>query len=519
MNKNIIYGAALSILVAAGTGCSKDFLEQENQNELSGASFWKTKEQALQAITATYAALQAADGSKWTWFEETYVASEYKTDEMINNKAEGYGKRLQTFTYSTDESSFTNLWHMCFAGINRANQCIENIPNVSSNAQTGLSDEEKASLIAEAKFLRAHFYLLLQSYFTNIPLITATVKNNAEYYPAPATEADIWAQIEADLKDGVAHLPEEYLSPEELGRVTRYTAQAYLGKTYLFQEKFTEASAAFQEVISSGKYHLLPKYEDNFNGLSENGPESLFEIQFSADRTNDNDERTPMAWEVSSYALNGWELFYPSDWLATELKTDKRTDGGYSDRVYGTMFFDDPLSVAPVVDQPDVYRTYAEVKDDLNHPVFFKKYTTPTDLADNHNYTGININLMRYADVLLMQAESLNESGLTEDALALVNEVRERSKAAPLGQMSKDALRLQIRHHERPCELAMEYSIRWSDLYRWSRGKVAPEKIKAVMTGHQQEFANNFIDGKHDIYPVPLSEISKNPNSRQAQNW
>lgn len=518
MTKTIIYGSILLVGVLSGTACNKSFLEKENRNELSGSSFWKTKEQAIQAITATYAALQAADGSKWTWFEETYVAAAYKTDEIINNKAEGYGKSLQSFTHTTDESSFTNFWHMCFAGINRANQCIENIPKVSSNAQNGLSEEEKVSLIGEAKFLRAHFYLLLQSYFTNIPLLTVLPASNADFYPSPSTETAIWTQIENDLKEAVSSLPETRGDLEK-GRVTKYAAQAYLGKAYLFQEKFDLAADAFGFVINSGKYQLLNKFEDNFNGLSENGTESIFEIQFSGDRTNGNDERTPMPWEVSPYALNGWELFYPSSWLEIELKKDVRTDGGYSDRVYGTIFFDDPDSKAAVVDQPGIIKKYLDVKNDLNHSVYFKKYTTPTDLADNGFYTGQNIHLMRYADLLLMQAETLNELGNSGDALLLVNQVRHRSKAAPLSALSKEMLRQQIRHHERPCELSMEYAIRWSDLYRWSRSKVAPEKIKTVMTSHQHEFANNFIDGKHDIFPVPLAEINKNPNSKQAANW
>lgn len=516
--KQYIYSLLLLISLITGISCKKSFLEKQNQNDLSGGSFWKTKEQALQAITATYGALQSASGDKWTWFEETYIASTYKTDEIINNKAEGYGKSLHGYTYTTDESSFTNLWHMCFAGINRANQCIENIPNVSNNAQTGMSDDEKKLLIAEAKFLRAHFYFQLMNYFKNIPLITTTSKTNEEFYPKEATEEQLWSQIETDLKEAKQFLPGTRIA-DEGGRVTKYTAQAYLGKAYLFQEKFKDANDEFGGVIGSNKYDLLADFSDNFNGTHENSIESLFEIQFSADRSNGNDERTPMAWEVSPYALNGWELFYPSSWLENELKKDKKPDGTYSDRVYGTLFFDDVNSEAAVVDQPGVIKKYSDVKNDLNYPVFFKKYSYPTDLADNGSYTGININLMRYADVLLMQAEALNERGFTAEATTLVNEVRERSKAAPLGALSKEQLRTQIRHHERPCELAMEYTIRWSDLYRWSKSKVAPEKIKATLTNHQREFVANYVDGKHDIYPVPLSEMSKNPNISQVTGW
>lgn len=516
--KQYITSLLLLMCLVAGISCKKSFLEKQNQNELSGSSFWQTKEQALQAITATYGALQSASGDKWTWFEETYVAATYKTDEIINNKAEGYGKSLHSYTYTTDESNFTNLWHMCFAGINRANQCVENIPNVSDNVQTGLTDAEKKSLVAEAKFLRGYFYFQLLNYFKNIPLITTTPNNNAEFYPKEATQEQLWEQVVSDLNEAKQFLPEERTA-DEAGRVTKYTAQAYLGKAYLFQEKFKEANDEFAGVIGSNKFNLLPDFEDNFNGTHENSIESLFEIQFSADRSNGNDERTPMAWEVSSYALNGWELFYPSPWLEGELKKDKKADGTYSDRVYGTMFFDDANSRAAVVDQPGVTKKYSEVKNDLNYPVFFKKYSYPTDLADNGSYTGININLMRFADVLLMQAEALNERDLTAEATIEVNKVRARAKAAPLAGLNKDQLRTQIRHHERPCEFAMEYTIRWADLYRWSRGKVAPEKIKATLVTHEQEFANNFIDGKHDIYPVPLSEINKNPNIKQADNW
>ncbi|MBN8854536.1 MAG: hypothetical protein BGO55_21640 [Sphingobacteriales bacterium 50-39] len=518
---NHIGKGSLVVIALSLTGCQKSFLEKNNLNQFSGEGFWKTADQANQGITAVYAALHSAEGDKWTWFEQTYIAATYKSDEIINNKTQNYGIALHGYTYTTDESTMTNLWHMCFAGINRANQCLEGIPGIPSidqNAQYGLTDQQRNSLLGEAKFLRAYFYFTLINYFKNIPLITKTPKTNADYYPSEATETAIWGQIVSDLKDAQAGLPPAR-SGAELGRVTSYTAQAYLGKAYLFQENFQQASDAFTQVIANPALGLMDNFEDNFNGLHENNKESLFEIQFSADRSNGNDSRTPMAWEVSSAALDGWELFYPSPWLTAELKRDTMTTGGYSDRVYGTMFFDDPASVAPMVDVPGVIVKYSDVKSQLDYPVFFKKYTYPTDLADNGYYTGININLMRMADVLLMQAEALNEMNRPDDALVLVNLVRSRSHAAPLGSMSQDQLRTQIRHHERPCELSMEYGIRWPDLYRWSRSKTAPEPIKNTLVNHQQEFAGNFITGKHEIYPVPLSETSKNPNIHQTTNW
>jgi hypothetical protein len=518
---NIIIKGAFLLAAFSFAGCQKSYLEKGNKNELSGESFWKTADQAVQGITATYAALHSATGDKWTWFEQTYISATYKSDEIINNKSQNYGIALHGYTYTSDESTMTNLWAMCYAGINRANQCIEGIagiPGAAQNAQNGLTDSLRKSLIGEAKFLRAHFYFTLINYFQHLPLILTVPKTNADYYPADAPEAAVWSQIVADLTEAKGSLPAARPSAE-LGRVTSYTAQAYLGKAWLFQENFQQASVEFANVIANPALGLMDNFADNFNGQQENNKESLFEIQFSADRSNGNDERTPLAWEVSSSALDGWELFYPSPWLVTELQKDLQTGGGYSDRVYGTMFFDDPASFAPVVDKPGVIVKYSDVKSQLDYPEFFKKYTYPSDLADNGNYTGINVNLMRFADVLLMQAEALNELNQTPQALILVNQVRTRSHAAPLSAMSQDQLRTQIRHHERPCELSMEYCIRWPDLYRWSRGKVAPEPIKNTLIAHQQEFAGNFITGKHEIYPVPLSEMSKNPNIHQAPNW
>ncbi len=518
MKKIFCFFLIITLPILFFSACQKNFLDKPNKNQLSGASFWKTGDDALAGVIATYAALQSNTGSKWTWFEETYVASEYKTDVIVDNKASGYGSTLHAYTYTTDVSYFTNLWAMCYAGINRANQCISNIPNISNNSQTGLSDAQKQSLISEAKFLRAHFYFVLLNYFQNIPLITTVPTKNSDFYQPDAPREQIWALVESDLKTAKQYLPATR-SGSELGRVTSVSAQAYLGKMYLFQEKFAEAHAEFDAVINHSDRTLLPNYEDNFNGTHENGSESLFEIQFSADRSNGNDERNPISWEISSAVIGGWELFYPSPWIVNELKTDVTTGGGYSDRVYGTIFFDDPNSKTAVIDQPSVFKNYSDVKADLDFPYFFKKYTVPTDLADNGNYTGLNMNLIRLADVMLMDAEVQNELGQSVPALALVNTVRARSHASPLLPMSQAALRTQIRHHERPCELAMEYQIRWPDMLRYSLSKVAPEKISDQLKLHNHEFANNFIDGKHNVYPVPFAEISKNPKIHQAANW
>lgn len=492
----------ISIIVATLMlyGCN-NFLQPENVQDLTESSFWQNAEDARKAMVAAYAPLQSFDGSKWTFFEQMYIAVTWKADDILNAPTD-YGKSIADFTNGTDDASVASFWTSNYTGIAYANQIIEKVPGVAS-----MSDAEKKAYVAEAKFLRALYHFHLVVAFENIPLITTVPKSTDDFYVSQVAPAAVWAQIEQDLKDAIAGMPNKQ-DGEDLGRAGKYTATAYLGKAYLFQEKWSEASAQFGDVIANGGYDLLANYADNFNGAGENGSESVFEIQWSGNRANGNDERHPFNFEVTPGALGGWELYYPSDWLLEEMKTDQTSDGNFSDRVYSSVFFDDPNSKMEDV-YTGVNTSYADIKDQLGHPNYFKKYTGQFDLS---YYNGINIHLMRYADVLLMQAEALNEQGQTTAAIDLVNEVRRRSNADDLGAMDKDQLRQQIRHHERPVELSMEYTIRWFDLYRWAKGSVAPEPISATLSAHDKPFESNYVDGKHDTFPIPLSEINKNEN-------
>lgn len=497
------------VLLGLGIGamslnaCSDKYLELQDKQSLNENTFWSTKQHALQGITATYAALQGHDGSMWTFFEQVYVGLTYKSDEVDNNKNEPYGKELAAFLNGPEESSGYNIWATCYAGIGRANQVIENVPRIKV-----MTEEEKNGIVGEAKFLRALFYFTLVNGFENIPLVLTFEKDLTKLNLPQVKPAEIWAQIEKDLKEAEAVLPLNYNVENMQGRATKYAAKAMLGKAYLYQEKWTDAETKLGELYN--KFSLLPNYVDNFNGKAENGPESIFEIQFSGDRTI-SDERHPFNFELRPAALDGWDEMTPSTWLFNEFKKDLKTDGTLSDRVYGSIFFDDPNSTMYDLNVPANLVHYSDVKNDLRMPYYFTKYTWPTDRAGS--YTGININVIRYADVLLMLAEAKNENGKTDEAIGLINEVRDRShaKGLTLGSFSKDQLRTQIRHHERPVELSMEWGIRWFDLARWHRGATAKESLKTTLTNHNKPSANNFDDRKHVRFAIPQSERNANP--------
>lgn len=507
----------LVVLVLITTVSCQNFLEVQNQKQLSNDSFWKTDADAQQGITSVYAALSAANGDKWTFFEEIFLGLTLRSDEAANNQSSGYGAKLASFTPVADESTGYNLWVTRYAGIARANQVIQFVPNINSDE---ISDEKKKSYIGEAKFLRALNYFYLVCSFENIPKETEFIDDYSKITPPPQVPpGEIWALIESDLLEAEKFLPGTY--PDQwLGRATKWAAKSLLGKVYLFQEKWGQASAKFAEVINSGQYSLLPNYGDNFNGLGENGSESVFEIQFSGDRSNGADRRHPMNWEFTPDALKGWELLYASNWILDEMKKDKASDGSYSDRVYESLFFDDPKSVMRnPTGTKDI--SYPSVKSKLTFPQYFKKYNKWTDI--NGNYVGTNVSMIRYADVLLMYAEALNEAaGNVSAAIEQINVVRARSKAAPLtaSNFTKEQLRTQIRHHERPCELSLEYGIRWLDLYRWSRGKTFTERLKTTLVNHGKAFAKeNFKEGTHEINPIPAQEIALTNNLQQNNGY
>lgn len=506
--KKFNYIFIILIVFGAVTSCSDDFIDVENKEVLTEESFWQTEEHANQALTAAYAALQSASGSKWAFFEEVYIGMSYRGDDIVGNTSEIYGRTLTNFTNTTEESAPYNIWLAAYAGIGRANQLIQRIPNMEA-----LSQENRNVIVAEAKFLRALYNFWLVTAFENAPLVTTFETDPENLFPTNSTPSAIWAQIETDLQEAEGDLLASH-EDQWAGRATSGAAKSLLGKAYLFQEKWQEAANKLGEVVSSNEYALLDNYADLFNGNGENSAESIFEIQFSGDRSNGNDERTPFNFEVSPYAFGGWELFYPSEWLVEEMKTDLDEDGNISERVYESIFFEDDGSQMYSLNAESEI-PYTEVGGNLNHPTYFKKYAAN---ADESFYGGTNVSLIRYADVLLMYAEALNETGNSGAAIDEINKVRVRGNAAPLDAMSQDELRTQIRHHERPVELAMEFGIRWFDLYRWHKGQTAQEDLKSTLEAHKMPFSENFQD-KHVVFPIPLQELNINANLSQNSGW
>jgi len=492
MKKYIIIILSFILFVS----CEKNFLDVTDPNRLTPDSYWKNKDEAMATLTAAYSVLQYPWWGRWGTSEISWPAQNYKSDELVIRDDRQAWIDIHTFTNIPGNNTTDLFWFYCYLGINYANQCLKYFPKAN------LSDADLRQFTAEARFLRAYQYFLLVNYFRNVPLITKVPESKDEFYPKQATPQEVWAKIEEDLIYAKQNLSP---IPPAPGRVTSGAAAALLGKAYMQQLKWAEASNAFLEVINSGRYSLVPDYPSLFTGTNENSSESIFEIQYSAQKPKGIDESQPMPM---NYYSAGWNECWPADWLVAQYLKDITPSGEYSQRAWGSIAFDD--------NNPNVYPK-PFTKEVTSKKAWWKKYTynDPAWGLDHYD-SPANIIVIRYADVLLLYAEAQNELGNTANAIAAINQVRNRAGVAPLpSNMSQQEIRTHLREYERPVELAME-GIRWLDLLRWD--DMNPGYIKETFIRHNRRAAANYSD-KYKYYPIPQQDMNTNPNLVQNPGY
>ena len=394
------------------------------------------------------------------------------------------------------------LWNKGFAGVYRANLLLEKL---EAPAIEGLTDENRARFKAESKFLRAFFYFDLVRFFGNVPLMTRPLGGAEIYTQRQSTPAEVFAQIEKDLREAIAadELP-SFVPADQAGRVTKNAARALYGRVLLFendQARMAEAATNLEEVINSGLYQLEANYGDIFLPDNKFGEESVFEIAHSGLQRGG----------YESFA-NGTEGNYNVQFFGIRDYVGPTYAAGWSfcpvteDLV--NFMKNDPRFPYTVIDGKALIQGGAKyTKGYQNTDYFIKKYTplpqfkaTSGDPALNWGY---NIKEIRFADVLLMAAESLARSGNEPQAKIYLNRVRKRVGLADrtsTGQALLDDIAA-----ERRMELATEGHRFW-DLIRTG---------KAVSALGSQ----GFVAGKSEWLPIPQQEIDiteggmkQNPN-------
>jgi starch-binding outer membrane protein, SusD/RagB family len=508
--KNILYKLSI-LLVVFIAGCSKDFLEVAPIGQLSTDNFLKTDNDVKMAIVGVYNKIQE-NYSKGTWtsvyFMKNLPADDTKCAGPNAGDTPEY-QYLDDFNITSDNTKIAAIWTNFYSTINSCNTIIV---NVGENPD---ATEAMRVMVGEAKSLRAFTYLDLVIMFGGVPLMTVNPASAADYNKPRATAAEVYAQIESDLKDAIAVLPvrSAYAAVDKF-RFSKGTAEALLGKAYLYEKKYAEAATVLGDCISSNEYSLEPNYADIWDKSHEFGIESIFEVSYTSQEnygwgnfpwSGGNESNIEMqlegprtdgdgAFDFTNLDLTklnivgGWGFNLPSKKIGDLLYSNPADK-----RIAGSVVSEADYFAAGGAYQPGEYPYDYEGYLRLKYADKASETTDPATGQPELNY-GSNYRIIRYADVLLMAAEAYNKSGNDAAAQAELKKITDRA-GIDAHTESGDALFDQI-VIERAKELCFEGSRYW-DLIRWG---MAAEQMSDI----------GFVPGKNELFPIPLNEILSN---------
>jgi hypothetical protein len=482
MKKSLIYIAA--VFVIAFTSCSKGFLEKAPISNANSANFYKTEADFKLAVNGAYASLTASG----IFHDNVQLIGELRSDNAT------MGSTASSRVYYIDMSEFReqsaspisqSAWNDHYGAIARCNIITSRINGVP------MSEDAKNRILAETRFLRGLYYFNLVRIFGDVPLVLQEITTTQTAYQMGRTAtSEVYKSIEEDLLFAADHLPDNYATADK-GRATSGAARGLLGKVYLTEKKYNEAVTALQTVINSGKYQLLGTFGNLWNTANKNSLESLFEVQF---------RKTAEANVGSSYSAR-----YTPYLSGAALLGFESSSGGYNTpteqmlTLYGSTDKRKEFSVAA-----SYTATNGQQVTGLTGRHTRKFLGKPT----NGQGAEDNWPVLRYADVLLMYAEALNEVSFQGSGAAFeaINAVRSRAGLGNLSSTTNDAallvsnqaeFRLAV-ERERRWELAFE-GHRWFDLVRTGRAMTVLQAAGKNIKPHQL------------LLPIPQEQIDINP--------
>ncbi|MCC3158556.1 RagB/SusD family nutrient uptake outer membrane protein [Hymenobacter sp. 15J16-1T3B] len=475
------------------SGCGDKFLDQSPTDRLTEETFYKTETDAIEATNAAYAVLPQQglyNGSLWGF-----------GDIMSDNSETGGGGggdgaeyvQLDNYTIAATNPLISAHWGACYVGIGRANIVLERVPGIT------MTEAIRKRCLGEAQFLRALYYFHLVRIYGDVPLITTPPKSAAEALIARSPQADVYNQIVQDLTAAATNLPEAYTGAD-LGRATKWAAVALLAKVELTRGNMPQAAAAARQVINSGKYQLWTDYANNFKVATENGQESIFEVQFKSSVTT---------WNDNGVGFKGNEFFAPRGQGLTPnsgygfnvpmLEFSQGYEAGDTRRPVTIWRPGDPYpaGTAAGTQQPN---SLPGSPNGLNVKKWF------VGRANNCCHDSeLNIPVLRLAEMYLILAEA---SGPSADGFDNLNIVRRRAfgdnnhDLTPANTPDFQAAVLR----ERRYELAFEDD-RWYDLKRTN-------KLVSTMRARGKN-----IQDFNVLLPIPQSERDINPKLVQNPGY
>ncbi len=483
---NILLAATLLLLAS----CS-DFLDKYPSYAVDPESA-VTDSMAMALTNACYKTLQSSN---------MYNMRIWGLDIVAGNSIVGAGGgtdgletiQASNFIANSDNGMALYMWRSPWVGIGRCNIVLKNLPGAS------ISENVKKRCMGEAYFLRAHYYFVLARLFGGVPLRLEPYEPGQSTAIARNTLDEVYAQIISDCKEAVNLLPakNEY-GTKDLGRVTKDAALTMLADVYLtlapnHKDYYNEVINLCNQVEALGYDLTTCDYQRNFDAIHDNGPESIFEVQFSGSTEYDFWGGDVQSSWLSTFmgprnsnmvaGSYGWNL-PTQEFMDQYEKGDKRKDI--------TVLYDG----CPKFDGIDYKKSWSTTGYNV------RKFLVSKSISPEYNTNPQNFVIYRFADVLLMKAEALNEVGSTSLAVDPLNIVRTRAGLLGVSStISQADLREKI-IHERRIELAFE-GHRWFDLIRLDNGNYAINFLKSI--GH------NNISKEHLLFPIPQTEMDSNP--------
>lgn len=513
MKRNIITIITLGVSLFT-ISCKKNALDTKPTDRLINEYYWQNQKDAEYAVNAIYRLLPSID----------YIYLDGATDNAFNQKtferAYPFGNGTQDPTTSAWSSDY---WKNAYAGIQRVNYFLENVDRVPN-----LTDEIKNRLIGEAKFLRAFFYNDLINLYGDVPLVTTSLNISNGAVPRDPKEK-VLSFILSELNLIADFLPLQYAQANK-GRITKGAVLALKARVYLLQNNYQEAKIAALAVMDLKQYSLYPDYAKLFTYSAENNSEIIFDKQYIPTTYNHNLSRllsppssrgdgslVPIRSLVDAYeCIDGktidqsslYDPATPYENRDPRLKSTILTPGAltYSGNVFN------PTPGSGTVDM------IASSQNASITGFNFKKYVNPEDLSENNNNCSINLILMRYADILLIYAESKVETDEIDNTVyEAINKIRVRAGMPEIldGSQTKDELRTIIRR-ERRVEFALE-GTHLFDIRRWKTADVVMNKkaqgISYLKDGNlviAPAENRKFNPSRDYLWPIPQREIFVN---------
>lgn len=462
----------LLLSIGLFAGCSEEYLEKSSEYNIDSENYFNSEQDYYNALIGAYDVLQSTYAN--------VILGEIASDNTLSggeNATDVIGwQQVDDMIHTPVNDNLDDIWDWNFAGVQRANYILE--------FQDKTDFEGKEQILAEARFLRAYFTFELVKWFGPIPLKGDERFQLGDEKTIPrAPVEEVYDQIEADLRYAIEHL--DYTAPQ-VGRATKGAAQALLGKAYLYQEEYAASAEVLTNLIQNGPYSLSD-YNTLFEQVGENNQESVFEVQYTGEEgagfgcLQCSEGNVAVGFQgVRNYTGPIFESGFSFNVPVQEV-VDLFTEGDIRKDV----------SILDIVAWAE--KTGATYSEGYEHTGFFNRKYLPrqnenvgdANLTQPNNYRAI-----RYADVLLMAAEALLKADMDEDrARRYINMVRERADLDPVTESGANLL--EILYKERRLELVGE-GHRFFDLVR---------------TGRAADEIEGFIEGKHELFPIPLEEI------------